>query len=179
MEPSRLEEAPVGLLPDSVLISVYRCKKEVISKFREERGIPRYSMLNNPRFPSKEGSFNKIIDKWGVEKAREWLYEHARNLMPFFELDAKKSSYEERNKTIEVSLRGLNTVTSLTFGAKSCDDYPGSKEEERKKIQDEMERFLANGGKKTVCRPAGWAAKEPPTASVFIRCATGMHAKAG
>ena len=178
MDTHKLEGTPIGLLPDSVIASAYGCSLDFVKKFRESRGIGRYSLLNNPRFPSKEKSFNKLIKEWGVEKSRQWLYDHARNLIPFFELDVTKASYAERNKIIDKSLRGIDTVTTFPFGSRASEEHPGEKEAERKKIQEEMDKFLANGGKKTICKSAGWAAKEPSTATVYTRSAVGMRAKA-
>lgn len=181
MDLSKLEDAPVGLLPDSVLVSAYGIPRESVMKYREGKGIPRYSMLNNPRFPSKEGSFRKIIKAWGVERSRAWLRERAPNFLPYFELDVRGASSDERSKLIGNSVRGVESVTYpvLFLSTAKQEAMLEDKAAERKRIEEEMARFLARGGKKTVCQPAGWADKGPVAGMVSPRSSTGARAKAG
>jgi hypothetical protein len=184
MSVSKLDDAPVGLLPDSTLTAAYGLSRNTVPDYRESKGIPRYSMLNNPRFPSKAGSFGKIIRAWGVERSREWLAKYAPHFLPYFELDAmgpSAAATRERRKLIGNSVRGAETITYpvlfLSSEAKDEDSLE-DKAAERRRIQEEMSKFLASGKVQTVGRPAGWADKGA-AGKVGVRSSVGSRARAG
>jgi hypothetical protein len=172
-------QQPVGLLPDSVILAATGAKGDAVKLYREANGIARYSISNNPRFPSKEGSFTRFIDKWGVEAARAWLHKHARNLLPYFEFDVKIASAKERFGAEVASQLKLKPVTvAVRFSPPIVEETPAEKRAHQRELDDAMAKFLASGGKKTTVPAAGWAAGKDDVGvgHVFVR-STGKHAR--
>lgn len=85
-----LAAMPVGLIPVLTVAKVARCSIKSIERHMAAHGIPPYSTTKNSGFPNFAGSWTKIVNAWGVDRARAWVTEHLPHWLAKF--DARDST---------------------------------------------------------------------------------------
>lgn len=85
-----LATMPVGLIPVLTVAKVARCSIKSIERHMAAHGIPPYSTTKNSGFPNFAGSWTKLVDAWGVDRARAWVAEHLPHWLAKF--DARDST---------------------------------------------------------------------------------------
>lgn len=80
-----LSAMPVGLLPVLTIAKVAKVSVEVTERYMRAHGIGPYSMSKNSGFPNFAGSWTKLVDAWGVDRARAWVAEHLPHWLAKFD----------------------------------------------------------------------------------------------
>lgn len=76
---------PIGLVPASLCAVVSGADRGTVRAYIIEQGLTSVSGIN---WPKPVGSWSKLIEAWGVERAREWVTRHAPDDIRTFERDA-------------------------------------------------------------------------------------------
>jgi len=172
----RCAKQPIGLIPDNVVERILAIDTAVCRRYRLDHGIPRYSTSNSVDFPSDRGSWRKLIDAWGVDRARMWVEAYMPEALATFERDTRPAPMAAASSPVPSAMgapstrrgevwreknRRIIAMNECVKKAKERDAALGrmpivtpslsmqpdeNKQEERDRIADAMAEFLARGG---------------------------------
>jgi len=80
-----LKAMPIGLLPILTVAKVAKVSIKTIERYMKAQSIAPYSMTKNSGFPNFAGSWMKLIDAWGADRARAWVAEHLPHWLAKFD----------------------------------------------------------------------------------------------
>lgn len=159
-----LKGLPVGLLPDTAF-TAFGVGKKAVTAWRKRNGI-------KAQFGAKLGRFDAFIAKFGRERAREWLAEHAPKLLGTFDADMgvkappKVRDVSTQRQKAVAKVRGKSLEDPAvrrrpTVPPRRVEDDEDKRTAARASAQS-VEEWLAAGGRITHGPGAGWADPRSP-----------------
>lgn len=110
-------DVPVGLVPLSLCAMVSGQSREAARARLDDLGLP---MVSGVAWPTPAGSWSKLIDAWGEERARAWVLKHVPADIRTFERDvrgaARASVTSDLLMTLPIGL--LPDTAFASFGAR-------------------------------------------------------------
>lgn len=110
-------DVPVGLVPLSLCAMVSGQNRQMVRCRLDDLGLP---MVSGVAWPTPAGSWSKLIDAWGEERARAWVQKHVPADIRTFERDvrgaARASVTSDLLMTLPIGL--LPDTAFASFGAR-------------------------------------------------------------